>query len=415
MAKRVVITGVGALTPLGISAPQFWAGLTEGRSGIGPITRFDASGLDTRFAGELRGFDPAQTMEPKEARRADPFTQYAMAAAVEAAQQSGVDFEEGGGERIGVIVGSGIGGITVWEANHRVLLERGPARVSPFFVPMMIGNMASGQISIRFGARGSNFDTVSACASGAHAIGEAFEMIRRGQLDVVLAGGSEAPITLLAMAGFCSMKALSTRNDAPSEASRPFDLERDGFVMGEGAGILVLESESHARARGAQILAELVGYGSTADAHHITAPAPGGQGAARAMKAALESAGLDRSAVDYINAHGTSTELNDKYETMAIRAVFGEHANRIPVSSTKSMTGHLLGAAGAVEAVACVFVVRNDVIPPTINYRNPDPECDLDYVPNEARRAPVRVALSNSLGFGGHNVALAVAKYDSDG
>jgi 3-oxoacyl-[acyl-carrier-protein] synthase II len=415
MTERVVITGLGAVTPLGNSAPLFWSGLIEGRSGIGPITRFDASVIDTHFAGELKGFDPGRAMDPKEVRRADPFTQYAMAAAVEAVGQAGVDFAEHGGERIGVIVGSGIGGTTTWEANHRTLIERGPARVSPFFVPMMIADMASGQISMRFGARGSNFATVSACASGAHAIGESFEMIRRGQLDVILAGGSEAPITELAMAGFCSMKALSTNNEDPGGASRPFDRDRDGFVMGEGAAILVLESESHARARGAQILAELSGYGSTADAHHITAPAPGGEGAARAMRAALASAGVPADAVGYLNAHGTSTPLNDKYETMAVHSVFGPAAPRVPISSTKSMTGHLLGAAGAVEAVACVFAVRNDLLPPTINYRNPDPECDLDYVPNEARRAVVRVALSNSLGFGGHNVTLAVSKYGSGG
>jgi 3-oxoacyl-[acyl-carrier-protein] synthase II len=354
-------------------------------------------------------------MDAKEVRRADPFTQYAIAAAAQAARESGLDFSEHGGERIGVIVGSGIGGTTTWEASHRTLIERGPSRVSPFFVPMMIADMASGQVSMRFGARGSNFATVSACASGAHAIGEAFEMLRRGQLDAVLAGGSEAPISPLAMAGFCSMKALSTRNDDPPRSSRPFERDRDGFVMGEGAAILVLETETHARQRGAPILAELAGYGSTADAHHMTAPAPGGEGAARAMRQALASAKENPESVQYINAHGTSTPLNDKYETMAVHAVFGPHARELAISSTKSMTGHLLGAAGAVELVACVFAVRSDVVPPTVNYDHPDPECDLDYVPNEARRVEVRLALSNSLGFGGHNVSLAVRKYGSGG
>lgn len=415
MTERVVITGMGALTPIGNDPGHFWNGLLEGRSGVGPIQRFDASELDTRFAGELKDFDPAAYMDPKEVRRADPFTQYALAAAKQAADESGLDFSEHGGERIGAIVGSGIGGTTTWEANHRTLIERGPSRVSPFFIPMMIADMASGQVSMRFGCRGSNFATVSACASGAHAIGEAFEMVRRGQLDAVLAGGSEAPITPLAMAGFCSMKALSSRNEDPSRASRPFDRERDGFVMGEGAAILVVESESHAKKRGATILAELAGYGSTADAHHITAPAPGGEGAARAMRQALDSAGESPEEVAYINAHGTSTPLNDKYETMAVHTVFGAHARRLAISSTKSMTGHLLGAAGAVELVACVFAVRSDVLPPTVNYEHPDPECDLDYVPNEARRGRVRLALSNSLGFGGHNVSLAVRKYGMGG
>lgn len=415
MAERVVITGMGAITPIGNGPGQFWNGLLEGRSGVGLIQRFDASELDTRFAAELKGFDPAEYMDAKEVRRADPFTQYALAAAAQAAEESGLDFSELGGERIGVIVGSGIGGTTTWEANHRTLLERGPGRVSPFFIPMMIADMASGQISMRFGARGSNFATVSACASGAHAIGEAFEMLRRGQLDAVLAGGSEAPITPLAMAGFCSMKALSARNDDPTRASRPFDRDRDGFVMGEGAAILVLEAETHAVKRGATILAELAGYGSTADAHHMTAPSPGGEGAARAMRQALDSAEENPEAVQYINAHGTSTPLNDKYETMAVHSVFGPHARKLAMSSTKSMTGHLLGAAGAVELVACVFVIRSDVLPPTVNYDHPDPECDLDYVPNEARRGSVRLALSNSLGFGGHNVSLAVRKYESGG
>lgn len=412
MGERVVITGMGALTPLGLSPQQFWAGLLEGRSGVGPITRFDTKGFTTKFAAELKEFDPGQYMDRKEVRRADPFTQYAIAAASQALKQSALDTTEHNGERIGVLIGSGIGGATTWEAQHRILIEKGPDRVSPFFVPMMIADMASGQVSMMFGCRGSNYASVSACASGAHALGEAFRLVRDGELDAVLAGGSEAPLTPLSVAGFCSLKALSTRNDAPERASRPFERDRDGFVMAEGSAILIVESEPHALARGANIFAELAGYGSTADAHHMTAPAPGGEGAARAMMLALRSAGLRPEDVDYINAHGTSTEMNDKYETMAIHTIFGEHARRLMVSSTKSMTGHLLGAAGAVELVASIFAIMNGIVPPTINYENSDPACDLDYVPNQARRADVRIALSNSLGFGGHNVCLAVRRYE---
>jgi 3-oxoacyl-[acyl-carrier-protein] synthase II len=411
MNERVVITGLGALTPLGLTADQFWGGLVEGRSGIGPLTRCSSQGLSTTFAGELKDFDPGNYMDRKEAKRTDPFTQYAIAATKEALDQSGLDTSENNGERIGCIIGSGIGGTTTWEAQHRILVEKGPERVSPFFVPMMIADMASGQVSMIYGIRGSNFATVSACASGAHALGVGMGLLRSGELDAVIAGGSEAPVTPLAMAGFCSMKALSSRNEDPTRASRPFDKDRDGFVMGEGAGIAILETESHALARGATILAELAGYGSTADAHHITSPAPGGEGAARAMVLALKSAGLRPEDVDYINAHGTSTPLNDKYESMAIHTVFGDYATKVAISSTKSMTGHLLGAAGAIELVASVFVVRNNIIPPTINYETPDPECDLDYVPNRARPAEVRVALSNSFGFGGHNVTLVVRRY----
>ncbi len=414
MNHKVVITGMGAVTPLGLSVEEFWRGLLEGRPGIGPVTKFDVTNFDTRIAGELPGFDPGNYMDRKEAKRADPYTQYAIAACKEAMEQSGLDTAEGNGNRIGCIVGSGIGGATTWEAQHDVLREKGPSRVSPFFVPMMIADMASGQISMIHGARGANFATVSACASGAHAIGEAHQLLRAGILDACIAGGSEAPITPLSLAGFCSLKALSTRNEEPARASRPFDAGRDGFVMGEGAAILILETEAHARARGATILAELAGYGATADAHHITAPPPGGEGAARAMALALESAGERPEAVDYINAHGTSTPLNDKYETMAIHTVFGEHARRLCISSTKSMTGHLLGAAGAVELAASVFAVRNNVLPPTINYETPDPECDLDYVPNHPRPLRVRLALSNSFGFGGHNVCLAVRKYPAE-
>jgi len=415
MKEKVVITGLGAITPLGLSVPAFWGGLLEGRSGIGALSRIDPTGLTSTIAGEVRDFDPGNYMDRKEARRTDPFAQYAIAATKEAIDHSGLDTSQDNGNRIGCIIGSGIGGTTTWEAQHRNLLEKGPDRVSPFFVPMMIADMAAGQISMIYGLRGANFATVSACASGAHALGEAFRLIQSGDLDAAVAGGSEAPVTPLAMAGFCSMKALSTRNDEPARASRPFDLDRDGFVMGEGAGIAVLEAESHARARGAQILAELAGYGATADAHHITAPSPGGEGSGRAMILALKSAGARPEDVDYINAHGTSTPLNDKYETMAIVGVFGDHARKLAVSSTKSMTGHLLGAAGAVELVATVLAVKNDQIPPTINYENPDPECDLDYVPNRARSAQVRFALSNSFGFGGHNATLAVRKYAPTG
>ncbi len=411
MHEKVVITGMGAVTPLGLGVGATWRAMVEGRSGIGPITRFDVSAFDSRIAGELKGFDPGEYMDRKEAKRADPFTQYAIAAAKEAMEQSGLDTSEQNGNRIGCIIGSGIGGLTTWEAQHSILLEKGPSRVSPFFIPMMIADMASGQVSMIHGTRGTNYAIVSACASGAHAIGEASRMIRLGELDAAIAGGSEATVTPMALAGFCSLKALSTRNDEPERASRPFDRERDGFVLGEGAAVLILESESHAKARGAVILAEVAGYGSTADAHHITAPAPGGEGAARAMALALRSAGARPEEIDYINAHGTSTQLNDKFETMAIHAVFGEHARKLGISSTKSMTGHLLGGAGAVEMVATVMTVRESLLPPTINLENADPECDLDYVPNQARRATVRLALSNSFGFGGHNVALAVRKY----
>ncbi|MBD3162261.1 MAG: beta-ketoacyl-ACP synthase II [Candidatus Eisenbacteria bacterium] len=412
MPNRVVVTGMGALTPIGLSVGSFWNSLVEGRGGIAPITRFDTSDQDVRFAGELKGFQPTDHMEPKEAKRTDPFVQYAIVAGREAVHSSGLNVEEVDGERFGVIVGSGIGGITTFEQQQRILFKKGPARVSPFFVPMMIVDMASGQLSIEYGAKGSNFATVSACSSGAHAIGEGFRLIRDGDLDVVLAGGSEAPIMPLSLAGFSNMRALSSRNDEPGRASRPFDKERDGFVMAEGAGIVVLEQLESARARGAKVLAEIVGYGSTADAHHITAPAPAGEGAARAMKLALSGAGMNPEEIDYINAHGTSTPLNDKYETVAIRSVFGDHADRLAVSSTKSMTGHLLGAAGGVELIATVLTMIEGVIPPTINYENPDPDCDLNYVPNKAERRPVHGALTNSLGFGGHNVSLALRKVE---
>ncbi len=411
MNRNVVVTGMGAITPLGNSVPELWEGLVGGRNGITLITRFDPSKLDTRIAGEVKNFDVTQYADAREARRTDLFTQYALAAAHQAIVDSGLDGGMPDPERAGVIIGTGIGGISTFEAQHRTMLEKGPGRVSPFFIPMMIANMASGYVSIRWNLKGPNYTTVSACASGAHAIGEAFNAIRLDQADVMVCGGAEATLTELCFAGFCSMKAMSTRNDAPERASRPFDAERDGFIMGEGAGVVVLEDEEHARRRGAKIYARIVGYGLTADAFHMTAPAPNGEGAARAMKAALTDGQIRVDEVGYINAHGTSTPLNDKMETAAVKTVFGEHARSLALGSTKSMTGHLLGAAGGVEFIATALALQEGVLPPTINYEHPDPECDLDCVPNEARRATVEVALSNSLGFGGHNVTLAVRRF----
>jgi len=408
MKNRVAVTGCGVVSPVGNDTATFWRSLTEGRGGIGRITRFDPEAFDSRIAGEIKDLDPTRFIDRKVLRHTDRFVQYAWIASLEAHRHAGLGENGVAPERFAVIIGSGIGGIETLEQQHKVLLERGPARISPFFVPMMISDMASGQLSIVFGAKGPNFATVSACASGAHAIGEAYRMVADGLVDLALAGGSESPLTPLALGGFCSMKALSTRNDDPEHASRPFDKDRDGFVMAEGAGTVVLESWEHARGRGAEILGELIGYGSTADAYHVTAPEPTGEGAARAMRRALEDAGIAASEVDYVNAHGTSTPLNDKGETQAIHTVFGAHAGQLAVSSTKSMTGHLLGAAGAVEMIACLLAIRDGVIPPTINYQVPDPECDLDYVPNQARKQALRVALSNSLGFGGHNVSLLV-------
>jgi 3-oxoacyl-[acyl-carrier-protein] synthase II len=411
MNRNVVVTGLGAITPLGNSVPELWEGLVAGRNGISAITRFDPSRLDTRIAGEVKNFDVTKYVDAREARRTDLFTQYALAAAHQAIVDSGLDGDMPDPERAGVIIGTGIGGILTLEAQHRVMLEKGPGRVSPFFIPMMIANMSSGYVSIRWNLKGPSYTTVSACASGAHAIGEAFNAIRLDQADLMVCGGAEATLTELCFAGFCSMKAMSTRNDAPERASRPFDAERDGFIMGEGAGVVVLEDEEHARRRGAKIYARIVGYGLTADAHHMTAPAPNGEGAARAMKAALTDGRIRVDEVGYINAHGTSTPLNDKMETAAVRTVFGEHARSLALGSTKSMTGHLLGAAGGVEFIATALALQEGILPPTINYEHPDPECDLDCVPNEARRATVEVALSNSLGFGGHNVTLAVRRF----
>ncbi|MDT8435320.1 MAG: beta-ketoacyl-ACP synthase II [Gemmatimonadota bacterium] len=411
---RVVVTGMGLVTPLGLDVEDTWESLLAGHSGAAPITLFDASDQAVRFACEVKDFDPERWMDRKEARRADRFLQLAMASTVQAVEQADLEavMATTPAERVGVIVGTGIGGLATLEDQHARLLEKGPGRVSPFFIPMFIGDMAAGMISMRYGARGPNYATVSACASSAHAIGAATRAIRVGEADVMIAGGSEATVTPLCMAGFASMKALSQRNDTPSTASRPFDATRDGFVLGEGAGMLVLESLAHARARGAPILAELAGFGQSADAHHMTAPAPEGAGAQIAIRAALRDAALDPVDVDYVNAHGTSTPANDATETAAIKAVFGDRARELMVGSTKSMTGHTLGAAGAVEAVISALVCARGRVPPTINYTTPDPACDLDYVVEGARERPVRAAISNSFGFGGHNVCLVVRRWD---
>jgi 3-oxoacyl-[acyl-carrier-protein] synthase II len=409
--RRVVVTGLGAITPIGNTTDEFWEALRRGKSGIGPITKFDSTGYPTRIAGEVRGFDPLKFVDKKEARRLDPFVQYAIASSVMAVEDSGLDLSKVDGTRFGVLVGSGIGGISTLLETHKVLLNKGPDRVSPFFIPMLIINMASGLISMRFGAKGPNSAIVTACATGNHAIGDAARIVQHGDADVMIAGGAEAIIVDLTFAGFCAMKAMSTRNDEPERASRPFDADRDGFVCGEGAGLMVLESLAHARARGARIYAEVIGYGMTGDAHHMTAPDPEGDGAARAMTAALRDAAIDPSAVQYINAHGTSTPYNDRFETIAIKRVFGEHARRLAVSSTKSMTGHLLGAAGGIEAIATALALRDGVLPPTINYDKPDPDCDLDYVPNQARKQAIDVAMSNAFGFGGTNATLLFRRY----
>ncbi|MFC4076426.1 beta-ketoacyl-ACP synthase II [Salinithrix halophila] len=412
MAKRVVITGMGLISPIGSDIPTFWDNLVSGQSGIGPVTRFDTSDYPTKIAAEVNDFDPQDYMDKKEARRMDRFVQFAVAASKKAIDHAGIDLNGMDPDRIGVYIGSGIGGLTTWEEEHRKLIEKGPRRVSPFFIPMMIANMAAGQVSISLGAKGPSSAAISACATGTHSIGDATKILERGEADVMIAGGTEATITPMAFAGFCSAKAMSTRNEEPEKASRPFDKERDGFVMGEGSGILVLETLDHALERGANIIAEVVGYGMTGDAHHLTAPAPEGEGAARSMKRALASAGLQPEDIGYINAHGTSTDLNDKFETMAIKATFGDHAYKLAVSSSKSMFGHMLGAAGGVEAIVTALALKEGILPPTINYEHPDPECDLDYVPNEARKANVRAALSNSLGFGGHNATIVLKAYD---
>lgn len=410
--ERVVITGIGVVTPIGSGKDKFWDALCKGENGIDRLAKFDPTPFRSQMAGEVKDFDPAQFMEPKDARRLPIFIKFALGCAIMAKEDAGLDLSSLNLSRVGVLVGSGIGGIEVIEEQHKILLERGPRRVSPFFVPFEIINMAAGQIAIQLRLRGPNLATVTACATSNHAIGEAFKMIQRGDADVMFAGGTEAALTPLSFAGFCSMKALSTRNDDPKHASRPFDGERDGFVMSEGAGVIVLESLSHALRRDARIYAELVGYGMSCDAFDMVHPDDEGEGAALSMLNAIRDAKISPREVEYINAHGTSTPIGDPVETRAIKKVFGDYARSLPVSSTKSMTGHMLGATGAVELAACLMTLEKGIIPPTINYEVPDPECDLDYVPNRARQADVRIAMSNAFGFGGHNATLIVRKFE---
>ena len=410
--RRVVITGMGVLTPLGSELEVFWQNILAGKSGIGPVTRFDTTEYDCKIGGEIKDFKPEEFMPIKETRRTDRFTQYAIAAAKKAIADAGIEVAKSDPNRIGVLIGSGIGGMETIEEQVGNLLKKGPSRVSPFMIPMLIVNMASGYVSMLVGAKGPNLAVVSACATATHALGEAARAIVHNDADIMIAGGTEAAITQMGYAGFCAMKALSTRNDEPERASRPFDAQRDGFVMGEGAGVCILESLEHARKRHAKIYAEVAGYGITGDAYHMSAPAPEGEGAARSMAMALKHAGLNPEEIDYINAHGTSTPVGDKCETQAIKTVFGPYAKQLAVSSTKSMTGHLLGAAGAVETAVCALAIRDGMIPPTINYENPDPECDLDYVPNKARQTNVRACMNNSLGFGGHNATLIVKRHE---
>ncbi|CAM4059034.1 beta-ketoacyl-ACP synthase II [Lederbergia lenta] len=411
MKKRVVVTGIGAISPVGNNAATTWENVLAGKSGIGPLTRLDPEQYSAKVAAEIKDFDVEKYIEKKEARKMDRFTHYAVGAALMAVEDANLKIDENNANRIGVWIGSGIGGMETFEKQFETFQKRGYRRVSPFFVPMMIPDMAAGQVSIYLGAKGVNSCTVTACATGTNSIGDAFKVIQRGDAEAMIAGGAEAPITQMAVAGFCANTALTTNPD-PHTASRPFDLNRDGFVIGEGAGIVVLEELEHALQRGAKIYAEIVGYGSTGDAHHITAPAPGGEGGARAMTIAIEDGGLKPEDIDYINAHGTSTPYNDKYETMAIKEVFGSHAYKLAVSSTKSMTGHLLGAAGGVEAIFSVLAIKDSIMPPTMNYETADPDCDLDYVVNGARKADVKAVLSNSLGFGGHNATIAFKKYE---
>lgn len=413
--RRVVITGLGAVTPIGNSPAEFWQSLLAGRSGIGPITHFDASRHDCRIAGEVKGFDPLDYLDRKDVKRTDRFVHLAMAATRQALEDADFRITDLNAEQVGVILGTGIGGIRVLEEQQTIYLQKGPDRCSPFMVPMMIANMAAGHLAIHFGAKGPNSCTVTACASGSNAIGDAFRLIQRGEVQAAITGGTEAAVTPLSMAGFSAMKALSTRNDTPEQACRPFDRDRDGFVMGEGAGILVLEELEHARARGAKIYAEIVGYGLTCDAHHMTNPAPGGEGAARAMRLALKDAGLQPGDVQHINAHATSTPVGDIAEVQAIKSVFGEHAPRLAISATKSMTGHLLGGAGGIATVATALAIHHGWVPPTLNLDNPDPECEgLDFVPHKGRQMAVGVALVNAFGFGGHNVTLALRRYSPD-
>jgi len=412
MSKRIVVTGLGAVTPVGNSVHEFWTSLKAGNSGTGPITLFDASEYTSRIAAEVKGLDFTKFVEVKEVNRTDRFILFALAAAHEAMLDSGLDLNTLDRERCGVMIGSGIGGLKTLEDECHKLFNRGPKRVSPFLIPMMISDMSAGLISIKYGLKGPNYSVVSACASGSHALGDALLVLKAGMMDVAVVGGTEATITPLGVAGFCSMKALSTRNDAPQKASRPFDAQRDGFVMGEGAGIVVLETLEHALARNAKIYAEFVGYGATGDAYHMSAPTPDHEGAQRAMKMAIRMAGIEYRDIDYINAHGTSTEYNDKHETKAMMAVFKEHALTMAISSTKSMTGHLLGASGSVEFIASALALVENIVPPTINYENPDPECPLNFTPNTAVEKPLRYVMSNSFGFGGHNASLVLKKYE---
>lgn len=413
MKRRVVVTGLGIVSPLGIGLKENWQAVCEGRSGIGPITKFDTTEYETKIAGEVKNFDPTSFLDKKEARKMDPFIHYALASGIMAMEDSHLKIDETNAVRVGVLVGAGLGGLTTIEKYHSILLKDGPKKLSPFFIPMLIVNLAPGQISIYFGTKGPNSSVVTACATGNHSIGEASKIIQRGDADAMIAGGAEATITPLAVGGFNAMKALSTRNDEPQKASRPFEKNRDGFVIAEGAGILILEELNHALKRNAPIYAEIIGFGCNADAYHIAAPSPNGEGAARCMEIALNDAGIPYSEVDYINAHGTSTPLNDIAETMAMKTVFKEHAKKLLVSSTKSMTGHLLGASGGVEAVFSILTIKEGIVPPTINYEVPDPACDLDYVPNVARKSKVRVAMSNSFGFGGTNATLIFKEFSS--
>jgi 3-oxoacyl-[acyl-carrier-protein] synthase II len=409
---RIVVTGMGVFSPVGNSPDEMWARMIDGRSGIAPITRFDASEYETRFAGEVKDFDAEGILGRKEARRMDRYAQLGVAASMQAAEHAGVDSGTFDPTRIGVLLATGMGAIETIEHGMETLKEHGPRRIGPFFMPMMLGNMASGQAAMRLGAKGPVMATISACASSAHAIGEAARWIRDGMADVVYAGGCEAPVSRLSVSGFNAMNALSTRNDEPERASRPFDNERDGFVVSEGAAMLVLEREDIAIGRGASILGFIAGYGATDDANHIVQPAPEGEGARRAMRIAMEDASISPDAIDYVNAHGTSTQMNEKFETAALKGALGAAAHKVPISSTKSMTGHLLGAAGSLEAVVCLKAIEHQTAPPTINYEFPDPECDLDYVPNEARQVPICVAMTNSMGFGGHNVSLIITTYE---
>ena len=414
MINRVVITGVGLVTPIGIGKEEFWQSLIQGKSGIDKISYFDTSEYPTKIAAEVKNFNYMNFISPKEANRMDKSTQFSIVSAMLALEDSELEITDINSHSTGVIIGSGIGGIGTFEKQHKMLLENGPRRVSPFFIPMMISNISAGEIAIKIGAKGPNGVITTACASSTHAIGMAFKLLQQGDAQIILSGGTEAAISPMALAGFCKMKALSVQNNEPSRASRPFDSERDGFIMGEGAGILILETLKHAKERNANIYAEIFGFGMTADAYHITAPAPDGEGAIRAMEIALRDAKINPSKIDYINAHGTSTPLNDKLETLAIKKVFGKHAYDLKISSNKSMTGHLLGASGGVEAIATALTIKNNIIPPTINYNSPDPECDLDYTPNKSKNGVINYAISNSFGFGGHNGVIVLGKYKED-